>query len=427
MGNGMERSDRFIFWLIIIQPIIDLITSLSNQFNILTIGALSRSLIMGVLFVYIAAYFIRRQRKMLWLFVGSFAAILITFVINFLLKENYFLFQEVNFALKTSYYLTMIFLAILLIKRNKISKTLLYQATKVISLIVGTSYWLAIVTHSSIQSYSYDSVGYSGWFFAANELSVIVIILLGLSVSNLLFDKTFTAWLAFIFIVSMLPMIGTKTAFFGGLFILGLSVISWLLQCNFKIWQNKSMLFMLVIVVLLFCFIPFSPIASNTAQIGAQTNQAPEQNVTTATENEGSVLMRKLLSSRNIYFQDMKADYEAANGLRKAFGLGYAGDYKQEPKLIEMDFFDLFFSYGIIGIFCLIAPLLYLVKQVLSAILPINIEKMTLFITLGICFGIAFLAGHVLFAPSVMTYTAILFVTLGVGKYDNGEHHRTRV
>ena len=423
----MERSDRFIFWLIVIQPIIDLITSLSNQFNILTIGALSRSLIMGVLFVYIAAYFIRRQRKMLWLFVVSFAAILITFVINFLLKENYLLFQEVNFALKTSYYLTMIFLAILLIEHNKISKTLLYQATKIISLIVGTSYWLAIVTHSSIKSYSYDSVGYSGWFFAANELSVIVIILLGLSVSNLLFDKTFTAWLAFIFIVSMLPMIGTKTAFFGGLFILGLSVISWLLQCNFKIWQNKSMLFMLVIVVLLFCFIPFSPIASNTAQIGAQTSQAPEKNVIPTTENEGSVFMHKLLSSRNIYFQNTKADYEAANGLRKAFGLGYAGDYKQEPKLIEMDFFDLFLSYGIIGIFCLIAPLLYLVKQVLSAILSISIEKMTLFITLGICFGIAFLAGHVLFAPSVMTYTAILFVTLGVGKYDNGEHYRTRV
>lgn len=184
---------------------------------------------------------------------------------------------------------------------------------------------------------------------------------------------------------------------------------------------------MLGIVVLLICFIPFSPIASNTAQIGVDTNQVPEQNVTTATEIEDSALMRKLLSSRNIYFQDMKSDYEAANRLRKAFGLGYAGDYKQEPKLIEMDFFDLFFSYGIIGILCLTAPLLYLVKQVLSAILPINIEKMTLFITLGICFGIAFLAGHVLFAPSVMTYTAILFVTLGVGKYDNGEHYRTRV
>jgi hypothetical protein len=427
MENKMEQRERIIFWLIVMQPVIDLITSLSNQFNILTVGALSRTVIMGILVVYFASHFIRRQRYMLWLFVASFAVILITFLVNLLYKENFYMFQELNFALKTGYYLTMIFLAILLVEHNKCRKATLYQATKFVSLIVGISYWLAIATHSSIQSYSYDSIGYAGWFFAANELSVIVIILLGLSISNLLSDHTPTAWLALLLIVSMLPMIGTKTAFFGGIFILGISVVAWLLRYRFRIWRHKSMLYMLGIIVLLVCLVPFSPITSNTEQITTQSTQHTKVNTAPVTENGDSALMRKLLSSRNVYFQHTKADYLAASGLRKAFGLGYAGDYEQAPKLIEMDFFDLFFSYGIIGTICLLAPLIYLAKQILAAIIPIRAESLTLFVTLGICFAIAFLAGHVIFAPSVMTYTAILCVTLGVGKYDNGEYYRTGI
>lgn len=421
----VERGDRFIFWLIIIQPVIDLITSLSNQFNILTIGALSRTMIMAVLFVYITYHFIHTRKKIYWLFAGSFTAILIMIIVNFLLKENFFLFQEINFALKTAYFVTMIFLSILMIEQKRLKKQLLYQAVKIISMIVGTSYWLAIVTDSSIQSYTYDSVGYSGWFFAANELSVMVIILLGLSMSNLLFDQTFTAWLAFILNISMLPMIGTKTSFLGGLFLLALWAIYLLFRYKLQIWKHKHALLFFLIVILFICFIPISPIASNTAQTDHEIKPSAETETEPETAYEGSALIQKLLSSRNIYFQDTKTDYMEAKGLRKAFGLGYAGDYKQEPKLIEMDFFDLFFSYGIIGSIFLILPLIYLLKLIFTAMFPVNIEKITLITTLGICFAIASLAGHVLFAPSVMTYTAILFVTLGVGKYDIGEYHRT--
>src|SRR5699024_7229978 len=90
--------------------------------------------------------------------------------------------------------------------------------------------------------------------------------------------------------------------------------------------------------------------------------------------------------------------------------------YTSDPKIIEMDFFDMFFSYGVIGSLFLLIPLVYLCVKIL--VFPIHIEKALLLFTLCLCFGIAFLAGHVIFAPSVMTYLAILFLAIGVNNYN---------
>lgn len=439
MVNQVVGRDRFIFWLIILQPIIDLITSISNQFSgfPLSIGALSRALLMAFLFIYISYYLIRKKQKLLILFIASFTVILITMVVNVFFKENFAWFEEINFIIKTSYYLVMIYLSIILIENRILSKALILQSTKIVSLIIGVSYWLAIITGTSINSYSYINKGYSGWFYAANELSVIVLILLGIMIINLKYDKRLTTWLAFIFMLSMLPMVGTKTAFFGGLFIVAITVIYLLFTFNLKFWKDKNCLIFLCLIIIFICFIPLSPITSNTKQLGPVIEQKqPEKKQTTKVEDpieeeRGSAFTKRLLSSRNVYFQDTKADFVNAGGLRKAFGLGYAGDYKkEEPKVIEMDFLDMFFSYGVIGTLFLLLPLLYVLKQIMATIFPLNGEKILLIFTLGICFGIAFLAGHIVFAPSVITYIAILFILLGVEKDEsqtNSKHYRTSI
>ena len=61
-----------------------------------------------------------------------------------------------------------------------------------------------------------------------------------------------------------------------------------------------------------------------------------------------SPLLKILLSSRNVYFEQVYTDYVHSSMWHKFFGLGYAGIYEHSPKLVEMDFFDLFFSFGII-------------------------------------------------------------------------------
>src|SRR5699024_5169954 len=120
--------------------------------------------------------------------------------------------------------------------------------------------------------------------------------------------------------------------------------------------------------------------------------------------------LNRVLSSRDIYFYATYEDFKQSSTVRKLFGIGYAGNYVTEPKLIEMDFFDLFFSYGYIGSLLLIIPLVILVRKLF--VLNSSITYILLQLTLLLSVGIAFLAGHVLFAPAVMTYVTILLLQI---------------
>ena len=415
----MKKSEQLIFILLIVQPIIDLITSLMTHYNEtgLSIGALMRTMMMAILFIYIFQYILTKKRNIIWLFICSFASIVLMLMTNFLFKSPFILYEELNFALKTSYFLVMIFIVIILMDKQLLNQTFIFKATNVITVMIGISYWLAVMTGTSINSYTYGEKGYSGWFYSANELSVIVLILFGLSITQLSFKKTPSSWVAFILMLSMLPMVGTKTAFYGGMLILFIFISYLLIKFNVRLLRNKSQLIFLGIVSLFLCITPFSPVFSNTEQLDMRIKQEHEQMIEQTAVHD-STLMTKVLSSRNIYLQTTKEDFIHAEGFRKAFGLGYAGSYTSDPKLIEMDFFDMFFSYGVVGTVFLLIPLVYLCVKTL--VFPIHIEKVLLLFTLCLCFGIAFLAGHVIFAPSVMTYVAILFLANGL---NNSNQH----
>ncbi|MEN1967766.1 O-antigen ligase family protein [Lentibacillus sp. N15] len=401
--------EKWIFLLIIIQPLIDIATSIASHYGIsLTFGSLTRAIMMIGLYVWLLRYIYLNKPKLMVPFLVSYAAIVLMLLITFLYKSHLALFQEINFASKTGYYLVMLHVSILLFKQKQLAKVTLYNAIFVVSLIVGSSYWLAIATGSSLNSYHNNKAGFSGWFFSANELSVILLVLLGLSLVHLWYVKTFRTWLAVALLMSMVPMIGTKTAFIGGTGLLIVYMLSLILAYRSQIWREKGALIFLGMGILFLCFVPQTPSFSSTEQ----TQQV--QNAEHVSYVDQPAQPVSLLSSRDIYLQETRADFTNAPVLRKLFGLGLAGDYKSVPKLIEMDFFDLFFGYGIIGSFLLIMPLLYLITRVCTGLFPFTVGNTVLTVMLGMCLGIAFLAGHVLFAPSVMTYVSIGIIALGM-------------
>src|SRR5699024_5251984 len=348
----MNKRDRLIFIIIIIQPILDLMTALGGESPV-SVGALAKSLLMLFLWIYIVHYLWTKKRRLLWLFISTYLAILLMLIVNIVLKNHYDLFAEINFAFKTSYYLTMLYTAIVLIESKVLNKRLIDCAVMINSIIIGISYWMAIITGTSIESYAYEGVGYSGWFFSANELSVIIILLLGILLARFLEGPAISTWVAFLLLVSMLPMIGTKTAFIGGVLLLILYTLYLLGKYRLRILQNKNSILFIGAVIIFFCLLPLTPIMSNTAP--AETTQIQE--TAEPQTMDISPLLQKILSSRHLYLQETKDDFMEADILRNAFGLGYAGDYEEGPKIIEMDFFDLFFSYGIIGTVLLLLPL----------------------------------------------------------------------
>ena len=394
----MTKTEKIIFSLIVLLPIIDMITSFTVNLP-LSLGALLRTGFMFFLFFYMIIYLQKESFILLSVFLLSFISIAMTLIINFMLKRPFMLTDEIQFGVKTGYYIIMIFTALFIVDRRLINKGTVLHASSIAAIIMGISYWIAIITKTDIPSYTYIKAGYSGWFYSANELSVIIIILLTLTIIYFHEKRTFLPLIAFSFILSMIPMIGTKTAFYGAIII----IISFFALSIFtkQIKQNLPLLAVTIVGIL---FLPLTPYMTN--------NKVTESPIEKTEKTEQDIKFQQMMSSRDIYLEDIKADYLQATPIRKLVGLGYAGDYEKNPKMIEMDFFDLFFSYGIIGTFIILLSLPILLNRLLAY--RRTITYLVSLLALGLIGGISFVAGHVMFAPAVMTYVAILAIVIGL-------------
>lgn len=384
--------NKRVYQLIILLPIIDIATAFTEEWT-LSIGAIIRTLLMVLVMIYI--WIIEPLKKQYRLvFLLAYMIIAVTFISNFFIKIPFHLMEEVSFMLKVAYFITMISLAIHIITTKKIQQIHYLQVVHIVLFIVSSTYWIAYFTKTNIASYAYIKAGYSGWYFSANELSVIILILFALVL--LYFLRTYTKMTTFTVIITLfiLPMIGTKTALYGGLIL----YIPILLYAFFKRkWRQGITLS--ILLGLLFVYIPFSAASTN------QLDTADHHEVNTE-EQEHS-----LLSSRDLYLETTLQDYRQAPFLRQMVGLGYAGDYEKAAKTIEMDFYDLFFSFGWLGTIILLVPLALLGYKITrwKLTFPYMYSMGTLLLTMGI----SFVAGHVIFAPAVMSYVALLVIWIG--------------
>ncbi|EOH75664.1 O-antigen ligase family protein [Enterococcus malodoratus] len=121
-------------------------------------------------------------------------------------------------------------------------------------------------------------------------------------------------------------------------------------------------------------------------------------------------LPRLLLSSRNVYLQDAAANFLQLpkNQYVFWFGAGFENRwnwYGRKGGLIEMDFFDMFFSYGIIGTLVLLAVMGYFLNLAVQR----GVNKFCVFLLLFTIIY-SFLVGHVFF--SALSATVFGFMCL---------------
>ncbi|KHE72632.1 O-antigen ligase family protein, partial [Halobacillus sp. BBL2006] len=222
-------------------------------------------------------------------------------------------------------------------------------------------------------------------------------------------------------------------------------VIWWLASLIRKMKSKRVNMRLVMSIVFLVIFASLTPLSPSVTNVSGDVSKiseekAKQKEAEAAGESEGgmspegepapdeddvdedvsliqSPVLRILLSSRNLFFANTYEQYKNADIVQKSFGMGYAGNYKENRKLIEMDFFDLFFSYGIIGSLLLFMPFFLLaflfIKRLFT--MPLRVitpENVLLFAAIGMGTGIAFLAGHVLYAPAVNIYLALPMVLM---------------
>lgn len=445
---------KFVNWLkyfIIIQPLLDIFTYFSITYlNInITIGIVIRVLFMAITVLYVINDHHPTRNYTLIYFTLLFSILGISFVLNYFTKPNFHFFSEIQFLIKTVYFPVM-FCGILLVllqdyKLNK--KDTIYSSVAIAMMIVSMSLFLSIITNTASRTYAYLKSGFTGWFYAGNELGAIVAICFPLtliySIRKTKTIKDMIYWIPSLFLALAALCIGTKVSFFA-IFItifaaFFINFFYWIMYRQSRSTSNnwgKVLLLNIGLLLIYFAVTPFSPsyqnISGDYATISEQTalngeEDRNENEIVQVSDRKKSAILqsgivRILLSSRNTYFENIYYDYVDSDVFHKLFGLGYAGFYEQSPKLIEMDFFDLYFSFGILGFLVLNLPFLFVFFQILKNLVTniryfFQVENILLLISMVLGLGVSFIAGHVLSAPAVSIYFALVLVLLYLFNY----------
>ncbi|WNS81245.1 O-antigen ligase family protein [Domibacillus sp. DTU_2020_1001157_1_SI_ALB_TIR_016] len=450
------------FWLlalafIIWQPVIDVLTSASLLLlNIsLTVGVIVRVLFMAAI-VLMLLWKARQSglaRKYILYLLAVAAVIAINIVLNMNVKDPYYLGSELKFFNKIVYFpilFTGFSVLYLYLKREQVpfkEKTTSYFLYA--SLIISAVFLVSFVTGTSLSNYSHTKIGFSGWFYAGNEIGAIMAIILPVTALYAI-EKTnrvkeWRYWIPFVLLAVSMQFLGTKVGYGGIVVVLLAAFFSMLILYFTKERSEKTrsnMLISLVLIAVLAVTTPVTPVFHNMfahlSLLNIDFSKEKEKEIDPDTGEElpedeqeeeepeitNEQVQNLVFSSREKYLAEMKDQFAEAPVSQKLFGMGFAGNYEEPepgktPRMIEMDFFDLFFSLGIVGFLTMMSlPLYYAIRFVIHFVrnikqtfTPVNIMYGVAFI-LGI--GISATAGHVLTAPAVSIYVAAVMALLMV-------------
>ncbi|KMN43103.1 O-antigen ligase family protein [Bacillus paramycoides] len=480
-NQARVRFEHFLLFFIILQPVLDLLTSLSIillKANA-TVGILVRFLIMAVGGIYILIQAKEKENRKFLIYLILLAVVLgIGFINNKLVKNPIVLSEEVKFVAKALYIYIMLGSYILALKSlkktvnisDKVRNSIVYS-----TLIINAIMVISISTSTDFGSYEWMKVGSRGWFYAGNELGSILAIIFPIvvlySIQKTKSVKQVLYWIPSLLMIYSLIQVGTKVGMgsIGATLAAAIGIIVLQLLFDRKNPNKKSLVLNALIAIVLLAGVAGTfkktPLAQN---MGIHNNYLSEQNVAQQGQKEQEIKEKikkeqeikekeekqhkvekpeekakieaevkkelekeqkkenqenLIFSGRQVYEERHKQFFKEAPMSQKLLGMGYAGNFKYneqkqpDPKLIEMDFHDWFYDFGIIGFALLMIPFIYYGLRILLAFITrfkeiFNIKYGMISVSLVLALGIAYIAGHILTAPGVGIYFVVVLAYL---------------
>lgn len=424
-------NSKIIYYFLIFLPFIDLLSSLMRKYNISTLSV--GIVIKGIFLAYIVFYILfisksKYKKVSITYFILSFIYILMFFITKSGVFQLYNLYNEIIYLFKY-FYFPFVFLGFLNLIDNKdfdkdlIKKVLLYNVLTYTYLII-----LPFITGTSFKSYIGDNEGSVGWFYSANEISAIF-----LMIFPFIFKYLKSGWkYIYIFLAIFAGYImGTKVSWLGIIIIcIYFLIISLIKKEKFK--SIKTLLIVIFTIIITF----FSPTVTNMNNKIEELNKKvyycskPIYYCNAICEEENT----KFLKIMNLIFngREVKAKYinEVFSNIelnQKLFGLGFTNrdeinnDWVEQTA--EIDYLDIYFHYGIIGFFVIMYPFIFTLIKVIVNIKRSKINKdivLDIFMILLVC-AVALFAGHIIGYPAASIYLSIYLVLILINTKVIGE------
>ena len=443
--NGKSNKfENFLLIFILLQPILDLLTAFCIMVLKIdtTIGVITRLFVMFLGGIYIL---IQTKKKGNIKYIAYIILVGIVFTIglvnNKFTKDPMVLTEEIKFIAKALYPFVMLTCYVFVFKSLKEKgHSKMRDYVTYASLIIGVVMVVSIATGTDYNNYEWLKLGSRGWFYAGNELGSILAIMCPIVVLYSI-EKTKSMgkiyyWIPSILVVFSLFAVGTKVGVGAIYATMAIAVVMCFIQAFTQSKKGKKNIYLLngfiamTVFVGIMAYTPFSPFLKNmgihvqliedqqTAKKEEKKKEpgAGKEHKPPVTEKEKET-QAIIFSGRQLFEQMYKDFYKEAPTSQKLLGMGYAGNYKAEPKLIERDFHDWFYSFGIIGFILLVIPFLYFgIKFIVCVftkfrqVFTVKYAMVIASILLGL--GISFIAGHILMSPGVSFYLVLIMAYL---------------
>ncbi len=428
------KKINYLYTFIAILPLIDLITGITSRYfpGFISIGAILKGLILLIGVFYIFFYSTSKYKKMSIIYLLALAFFVVGYFIfkSDLIDKSYF-FSELTYLIKLSFFPTL-FVAFLNLFDDFGFDIKKIETAMIINLIF---YILFIIVPTILKinfpSYSDSSfAGSIGWFYSANGVSGVLLFLFPFIYKFMTKDKVALIVL-FILALYMISFIGTKVTLFG------IIIISIILMIIILVKTKKNIN---RIIAILLTFITIGFMYNNYAFLNMKASVDYENNQNADIESDPEIVDEKLeaelnnikqekesykqwqkfslslLSDRDIYavytYRLYRKTFEPSYFF---FGMGTSNTSRisdrQVAKLIEIDFLDIFFHFGLLALLIIIYPFSYTIISIVKA-KKFNHKILTFGLIVLLMMGVSSLAGHVLLAPAVSIYFAIYLVCI---------------
>lgn len=396
---------------ILLQPILDLITGFGIHVwhANMTIGIIVRLLFL--LFIFYTVMFVYK-RKQNWLIYGLLLAYGLFYISGMIMyKDGVGLFEEIQ-GLCRVFYFPVLLIALYSIKDEiKISKMTL--------MVVLVTYLVCILVPNCLnigfETYEITKAGTLGFFNSANEISGIISLLTPIMILIFVSTKKIipTIIISILYLYIILT-IGTKTP----LLSLGITIFFaylWFIYKEIKQKKYKpigiSLIALIVFIIGLILILPKTTFYKN---IETHLNYLKLDNVTEVFENE-HLVDHFIFSSRLSFLEDRQTDYMKSNMYQKLFGIGYLKNNK-EAKAVEMDYFDIYYSHGIIGFILFFGIYGYIFYLIMKDRRKLDFEQYMLYVSVLLSIFLSFFTGHIITAPAVSILVTVLLLMLTKSK-----------
>jgi hypothetical protein len=423
INNIIEKNiEKFINCFIIIQPILDSITALCINYlkmNI-TIGAIIRISFLILCILYLIFLNETKNRKKDIFFLCLLTCYTIIFsIITIKYKNTSVLIYEIKNTINTFYILIATITILDFQEQYKLKirlKTILIAFTTYLTLII-----IPNLTNTGFLSYSHSKVGKTGWFISANGVGNILSILLPFIIYYILkiCKNNYIKIIITICTLYVITTMGTKVPVLSLIICILTNAIFYIKEW-IKQKKYKSIMISLFITILLTIIATLTlPQTSFYKNIQIHKDYLGINNYIDVL-TDYKLIDHFIFSQRLTFLNNTHKNYKKASPEEKIFGIGYIENYGTDnvsTKTIEIDYFEIFYRNGIIGIILYMYILYFYIIKTKNKKQKglINIEEKT---TIILILLLSLFSGHVLVAPAISIYIAIIIGITKGGIYE---------